>query len=498
MRNRFTLLFIALVPLFGLISCNRNPLERPAIEDPWRLPSPQLVRPDAGRLRFFEDPTADLPAVPADSEIVFPESEALQGAKFEIQTSCWTSDGPHESQTILKAVSRIPISSLLPTGLLHTLDLDSLGGAICQIQIRGRNRIGSTHSLSLPKFMLTEVRKLESLRFQNAGEDRYVMPADTVKEQRLLPSLNGLQRLEAALFCEYFRNRREWSDEIPDESRVLEELINGEIEPAPSAFTEVRTSFTRQNCRLIMRSIDRSTNRPQTHVTPVFEIRFQPAPTSIRSFVGFDYERVGSDRIMLLANMKFIEIEVTNQAKVPLAFQIPKTDVLFQAVTSSIHGTNYTKAFRSALSIHAQGVSRQWRTDENLVFEIQPGATARIEGRFDTNFSCLVFGLSTADINTLPNKSVFVGFAYSSSVPLTLRQFDNWNPDLPQLTGSTSERMDFVPTSDIRDEFGMFLGWSPAPGWMQWTGDEAKPSAQEMPWGSELLCTHKPITWNGY
>ncbi len=489
MKRRFAVLMSILFPIFGLISCNRHSPQTQFVEDSWRLPQPQLV---------INGETQELAArstpifLPVDAEIVFQKENDLDQTTLLFKTECHSPQDIYLSHISFKGTNRIPIASLLPVNLIHKLDFIELNASTCKIKISGRNRIGSMHTLTLPPIKFLELEKIESLHFEAPNESLSEIRANHLTGLRFHPSLEHFNRIEANLICEKFRNHRSFSNHHADSyANLIDELINGELQPAPISSPEPRSSFKRQLCRIVIRAYDDSTGLPHLLASKVFKLFYPLNETSVSGTIGIDYNRVDSDKNLLLSGMKFFEVEIENRSNVPIAFRFQQQALMvFQYITRFNDGFFHSPTHRAVVNSVLSGATRRWIKENYLVFEVAPGKKAKIEGYIGTEYICNLLALSPNEAERRPGKSLLVGFAYTFLKNPVLSQFSNWNPSSPNLSAKTIPRFTLTPFIKLSESTvsmlgklvdenrETFLGWSPTPVWLQITGDGRKPSTK--------------------
>lgn len=477
MKSPSIRLLSLIVLTLGLISCtaNRNPAPN-LLEDSWSLPAPLISNPEG--LRGVS--SSQEAALSIESEIVFPfpDQESVEQVTFDTRSSCRTSTGFYESQEHFRKTARISAANLIPLQLLRSdLYLENLEGDSCSIEITGRNQYGSTHKIRLPSITLKKLSLLETLDIPK------VIEAKSAKS--LLSDLMLKERdFEVDLICEQFRNHRT-SNEFPSFHDLLDSLVNGSINPVSKKFIEPRNAFSLQKCRFIVAATNSITSQRQIHLSPLFTLQYPRSRVSASASIGFDYDRVDSNRSLLLSGMRFLKTQITNQSQSPIAFLLPNTFAnLFFQPALLFDGKIYRgDTYQARLSLLVQGGHREWRRDEGLFFEIPPGETVSIEGTMDTPLSCQLLALTAADSQTSVGRSLFAGFSYSLEQDLTPYQLLNWNPHNPDFTQPREalSSLGLAMKTEKGGSLEMPSNWDPTPGWIQHTGTRARPPTIHVP-----------------
>lgn len=497
MRSLFALLTSVLVPISGLISCNRNPATPPVVEDSWQLPLPQVLNNGTVQDLFLRSRNAATQPLAVDAEIIFQSEHELEQTTLEFKTECRTPQNVHASHISIKDANRVPVSSLIPLSLIHKLNLDELNQSVCELKIYGRNRIGSVHSLRLPSVQFTETQKIENLRIEGPKGPVSEIYAKKLEDLRIPKSLSRFKRVEAELICDRFRNHRIIPGPTISYENLINELINGELQPAIHLSPEPRSSFKRQFCRLVARAYRDSSGIPHLMASKVFQLRYPLTEASVTGTIGFDYSRVDSNKNLLLSGMKLFEIEIENRSKVPVAFQFPQTVHLnFQFIIRFDEKYFRSRAHLAPVNTILSGPTKRWTRDNQLIFELAPGKKAKIEGHINAPYACLLYALSPAESEQAPGKFLLVGFAYTFNRNPLLSQLSDWDPASPNISSPAIPRFTlarFMPLEssleDLRtDESGTFVGWSPSPSWKQVSGDGQKPPTQFVDILTEGIC----------
>ena len=480
MLNALQVFLSVLVPILGLISCTACTGPRGqsggTVDDSWKLPVPHL-REKSGSIYGFSQSDSNRGRVGLDSEIVFPvqNSAEFEGVSITAHSVCRTAEHRFEGQVRFKDSARFPISSLLPMSLLQRIDLHDLNTTACEFKLTGQNRNGSTHVVTIPGIDIAELQSIENLAIERktgadpkldakfAASEPNSLPADRAAKLRFKTPFftTGFAKSEIDLICDRFRNFRS-IDSAASADMALDDLINGKILPErPTDIAqEPRTAFTRQRCRFVSRTFESGTGLPRISISAPVLIAYPLTAVKLSGSAGIDFNRIDGQNRLSLSGMRFFEIQIANPTSTRIGFRFPSLRGSF--LNLQYHEYHGIQHFRSdthplELVVSLPGSKRQWKKDGDLIFEVEPGATVRLEAHIASSLVCPYINGTTS------------GFAYQISSAVGLRQYANWNSEGPDLDGLT------VDVTPIRLNFssndGTYDGWSPSPSWIARSGD---------------------------
>jgi hypothetical protein len=147
-------------------------------------------------------------------------------------------------------------------------------------------------------------------------------------------------------------------------------------------------------------------------------------------------------------------ITIANPTTAPLAFRFPavrKHMIYLQPVIAHTNSSEIQREIGMDFSIGISGAFSQQADGEDIVFVVTAGATATITAIFSEHMTCFE--------GTGPGE-IFGGFTYRTDVPLSLRQYQNWDPQNGSLTGTVDD-ISPIPAATGALPNAVNAGWIP-------------------------------------
>ncbi|HVK61067.1 MAG TPA: hypothetical protein VM432_05935, partial [Bdellovibrionales bacterium] len=388
MRSNMLLMIGFGVSVLGLVSCapdhqNQEPTNQ--VVDSWSLSEPVIKsKKKPGETYALRHTT--LRELPGDAVLNF-KADETRDVIYSIESACQTPGEFIEENTTLSQMNSIPLSSLIPERMWLELPAEKIEQSHCSFRFLVQTRSGSTHRFDVEnvRFSGIDSASIES-KAGVASKARIETGSMAVKDfsSQILPiGLETQTPKTLGLVCENFSNRRHYGAG-GNESTLLHEVTNGEIQPEKIQGTDPRLKQTVQDCRAIKAFRDRRTGLKTYSIGSPLTVTFPLVGASIKVIEKLGTPEQGEQTVF--------RFEMKNKTKQTLLYRFPMrvSRIFMQALSTNRNWKGYVDSYTPTLIsdaiVLAKVSATKVKKESNFyVFSMAPGSTAVVKIYFEAD-----------------------------------------------------------------------------------------------------------------